>query len=602
MKTTKILLSTLLLSALVAPRASLANANDRFGETRVDRLHPEATMDGGVLLDGAQVSKVPWVGSWWAYKNNGIANCWDVSGADDCYEDTRATSPSEKLDEWLGRTDKIDRADVKAYLGQTAALDPLTNEKRDLITKINRWMASNPDGNWREQPDGIRYLEVVEEIKNLQNSLPAVNVDTATEWEILNHGQGVPGVGGWWGHCNAWSAAAIMDPEPRVATTVGGIEFTPADVKGYLAEAWMEQRSSFHGSRANEDPWDKNSDGKTDWADTEVAYKDLTPASFHIFLADQIGNKDKSFVIDRYTGDQVWNQPMRAYQTRMEPLYEGETAMKRQVKQTSYSYNGTGSEKDTGEKDVYPVLVTTTFHWITDGLPHNALNVAEITHRDDRGEFADSWAIRRKYDDQVEIRTLTYELWLSRPLGDEKAQIIGDGEWKHGSMIGNQNHPDFAWQPQGQSPSQRDYENPYVPYDRIVSEILPNMFHTVAPTPTPGGLVKQSTEAQDIPDNDSTGITSEIEVSEDVEITSLVVVPNITHTYRGDLEITLRKGRRWKTIKRKGEGGSADDLKDPIDVPHYIGDTTAGTWRLQVKDRAGQDVGKLEGWQLIFNQ
>ncbi len=224
-----------------------------------------------------------------------------------------------------------------------------------------------------------------------------------------------------------------------------------------------------------------------------------------------------------------------------------------------------------------------------------------INDRDERGEFEDAWAIRRKYDDQVELRTLTYELWLTRPLGDDSAEIIGDGVWKHASMIGNQNHPDFAWQPQAQAPSRRDYENPYIPYEKIVTELLPKMQEQVAPPPS-SGLTFTSDEVLEIPDNDKTGVSSTLTVDEDVEITSLVVVPDITHTYRGDLEITLRKGRRWKIIKRRGEGGSADDLKDPIDVPHYVGDSTKGTWKLVVKDRAAQDVGTLNGWKIVFNQ
>ena len=171
-------------------------------------------------------------------------------------------------------------------------------------------------------------------------------------------------------------------------------------------------------------------------------------------------------------------------------------------------------------------------------------------------------------------------------------------------MIGNQNHPDFAWQPQAQGPSRRDYENPHIPYDRIVAEILPGTQIDVnpGPTPTPAELEFASSPALEIPDNDKTGIESVINVPADVTITSLTVIPNITHTYRGDLEVVLRKGRRWKKIKKKGSGGSADDMTDPIDVPHYNGDSSAGDWKLQVKDLAGQDTGSLASWTLQFNQ
>ena len=573
--------------------ASARNENDRYGEVKLGRLHASATFENGVLKDRAQVSKVPWVGSWWAYRENGIANCWESYSGADCYKDPDRLSPAEKLDTWLDRVQNIDRQGLADYVAGVADINPSASERVELIRKLNRWIAANPGKDWRTTDDGKRYLELTQEIEDAKAALPQVDVDTAVEFEVLNHGNGTEGVEGWWGHCNAWAAAAILDPEPRHPTTVGGIEFVAADVKAYLTEAWMEHRSSFFGSRANHDP--------TSESDMDVAYKDVTPAAFHIYFADQLGNKDKSFVIDRYTGSQVWNQPIRAYQTRIEPLYEGDTPERRRIVQTTYGWRGEGQERDLGEKEVYPVLVTTTIHWITDGLPHDALTVENINDVDDESEFADAWTIRRKYDDQVEVRTLTYELWLTRPLGDDDAEIIGDGVWKHANPTGNQNHPDFMWQPLAQGPARRDYENPYIPYERIVAEILPGTLEAAPPMPSEG-LVFESTERLEIPDNDSKGVSSIIKVDEDVEITSLTVIPNITHTYRGDLEITLRKGRRWKIIKKRGEGGSEDDVKDPIDVPHYIGDSTQGEWKLVVKDRAAQDVGTLEGWKIVFNQ
>ncbi|RMG21571.1 MAG: hypothetical protein D6729_00480 [Deltaproteobacteria bacterium] len=593
--TTKQILGLVIGAVLLVPAlASARNENDRYGEVKISRLHAGATLENGVLKDRAQVSKVPWVGSWWAYRSNGIADCWDEYGGGDCYKDETKLSPAAKLDRWLDREARIDRQGLADYVAGIADINPLASERVDLIRRLNRWIAQNPGKDWRETDDGKRYLELTQQIEDQKAMLPKVDVDTAVEFEVLNHGNGQEGVEGWWGHCNAWSAAAVMDPEPRHSTTVDGIEFSPADVKAYLTEAWMEHRSSFFGSRADHDP--------TDESDMDVAFKDVTPAAFHIFFADQLGNKDKSFVIDRYTGSQVWNQPIRAYQTKIEPLYQGDTPERRRITQTVYGWRGEGQERDLGEREVYPVLVTTTIHWITDGLPHDALTVENINDVDDEDEFADAWAIRRKYDDQVEVRTLTYELWLTRPLGDEDAEIIGDGVWKHANPLGNQNHPDFMWQPLAQGAARRNYENPYVPYERIVAEILPGTIEQVAP-PTPSeGLVFESTERFEIPDNDRSGVRSVITVEEDVEIHSLTVIPSITHTYKGDLEITLRKGRRWKIIKKRGEGGSEDDVKDPIDVPHYIGDTTKGEWTLVVKDLAAQDVGTLEGWKIIFNQ
>src|SRR5579885_2120070 len=42
----------------------------------------------------------------------------------------------------------------------------------------------------------------------------------AQAWEVANHGAGVKGVQGWWGHCNGWCAAAALFPEPHKPSTV----------------------------------------------------------------------------------------------------------------------------------------------------------------------------------------------------------------------------------------------------------------------------------------------------------------------------------------------------------------------------------------------
>jgi hypothetical protein len=611
------------LGLVLAPAAAEAqftgsNENDRFGEVRLSRLHPGAEVEGeggaAALRDRAQVSKVPWVGNWWSYARNGLADCWDARGfgqpAERCFSDPDYLSPVEKLDAWLGRTDQIDREGLTDYVDGVAGMSALAVERRNLIPRLNRWIGENPGQDWRTTEDGERYLELTDELDTLKADLPDVHVNTATEFEVIHHGQGVLGYDSWWGHCNAWAAAAIMEPEPRYNTEVDGIEFTIADVKAYLTENWMEHRSSFIGSRANSDP-----ESGEDWADLPVAYKDMTPAQFHIYTADQIGLKDKSFVIDRYTGDQVWNHPMRAYRTRLEALYENEDTPERvEVFQTTYDFQGTGRERSLGERDVYRVLATTTIHWMDDGVPHMTLTAESVNEEDSDADFADAWRIRQRHQNQVHLRTLTYELWLSHPIGHPDAQIVGDGEWKHASMIGNHNHPDFAWQPQSQTPSMRDYENPHVPYQKVVAELLPGtLAPPVSPDPEPdpddeprigpSDLVFEITGLDiAIPDNDETGIRVTVDVDIDVEITSVTLIPNISHTYTADLEITLRKGRRWNIVKRTGEGGSGDYEVRPYDVPHYIGDTTAGTWTLVIKDKWAMDVGTLHGWTLIFNQ
>lgn len=47
------------------------------------------------------------------------------------------------------------------------------------------------------------------------------------------------GVPHWYGHCNGWTAAAMRHAEPQRSVTRNGVEFTPADIKGLLAEIYI---------------------------------------------------------------------------------------------------------------------------------------------------------------------------------------------------------------------------------------------------------------------------------------------------------------------------------------------------------------------------
>ena len=43
----------------------------------------------------------------------------------------------------------------------------------------------------------------------------------------------------WAGHCNGWAAAAIRHAQPVNNVTRNGVVFTPADIKGLLAELYV---------------------------------------------------------------------------------------------------------------------------------------------------------------------------------------------------------------------------------------------------------------------------------------------------------------------------------------------------------------------------
>lgn len=112
-----------------------------------------------------------------------------------------------------------------------------------------------------------------------------------------------------------------------------------------------------------------------------------------------------------------------------------------------------------------------------------------------------------------------------------------------------------------------------------------------------------------IPDNNTTGITSSMVVTQQGTISSLRVGVNITHTYIGDLIVTLIHPDGTAVILHNRSGGSADNI-----VTSYPDQTTPaqslsvlhgkplnGTWQLRVQDVVAVDVGTLNSWSLRLN-
>lgn len=111
-----------------------------------------------------------------------------------------------------------------------------------------------------------------------------------------------------------------------------------------------------------------------------------------------------------------------------------------------------------------------------------------------------------------------------------------------------------------------------------------------------------------IPDNNPTGITSTIVFTGTGEVvnTGFNVDLNITHTWIGDLLVTLRSPDSVSVILHNRTGSSADNI-----IGNYPGTLTPnqalsafdghpldGTWTLTVSDNAGSDVGTLHTWAI----
>jgi subtilisin family serine protease/PKD repeat protein len=101
-----------------------------------------------------------------------------------------------------------------------------------------------------------------------------------------------------------------------------------------------------------------------------------------------------------------------------------------------------------------------------------------------------------------------------------------------------------------------------------------------------------------IPDNDAAGITSTITVAEDLTLGELSAEVHITHTFIGDLVVTLVGPGGQELVLHDRAGGAADNLHQTFVVSGAEGLRSAGAWQLKVSDRAGLDVGTLDSWTL----
>jgi subtilisin-like proprotein convertase family protein len=102
-----------------------------------------------------------------------------------------------------------------------------------------------------------------------------------------------------------------------------------------------------------------------------------------------------------------------------------------------------------------------------------------------------------------------------------------------------------------------------------------------------------------IPDNNATGVTSTLAVTGNGKVASLSLSLNITHTFRGDLVVTLIAPGGTQFIVSNRAGGSADNIiLTNQAITAFNGQTAAGTWQLKVQDLASVDVGTINSWSL----
>jgi len=116
----------------------------------------------------------------------------------------------------------------------------------------------------------------------------------------------------------------------------------------------------------------------------------------------------------------------------------------------------------------------------------------------------------------------------------------------------------------------------------------------------------------DIPDDDPTGITSNLTIADSSPIADINVSIDITHTYQGDLHVVLTSPSGTSVTLHDGTGSSEDNIQTTYDsltapdgpgsMADFDGENAQGTWTLFIYDDAGYDTGTLNSWTLHIEQ
>jgi subtilisin-like proprotein convertase family protein len=109
-----------------------------------------------------------------------------------------------------------------------------------------------------------------------------------------------------------------------------------------------------------------------------------------------------------------------------------------------------------------------------------------------------------------------------------------------------------------------------------------------------------------IPDNESAGVENTLTFDDAATISSVAASVDITHTYRGDLRLTLIAPSGTVVILHDRSGGRAANLQQTFDagttpdLTLLAGQDLAGDWTLRVQDLAPADTGRLNRWELVI--
>ncbi len=177
------------------------------------------------------------------------------------------------------------------------------------------------------------------------------------------------------------------------------------------------------------------------------------------------------------------------------------------------------------------------------------------------------------------------------------------------------NDPNTAWQINGATDwnggglhVSQDYG--FGEVDALAAVRLAETWNTTQTSANEVSSIKQSgTLHLSIPDG-SSSLTNSLTVSDSLQVEHVEVKLSLNHAQLGDLIITLiaPDGTKSVLLNRLDKDIGSTDVADrgygSINAPlllnstHDFGQNSVGTWQLKIEDKAGNQVGTLENWEL----
>lgn len=113
-------------------------------------------------------------------------------------------------------------------------------------------------------------------------------------------------------------------------------------------------------------------------------------------------------------------------------------------------------------------------------------------------------------------------------------------------------------------------------------------------------LFQSGERAIAIPDNDPTGVTAELTITDPRTIERLLVRLDIEHHTRGDLRIELVAPDGTTVLLQQVSSELTPDIHATFEVDELRGRGAAGVWKLIARDLRARDAGTIESWGLVI--